>query len=142
MAGAQHSVDGSGAQQDYGGANEIAHLPTPFPDKVWACAQVEKRTEKEADVLVWVNPESLIVAPPRELDLPPAEAAAFRPVDVQNVGLSFGVPPDAFWAGIYKAAGLSVDQAFPVESFAEGRRIHADAAGPARLAGIAAERTQ
>ena len=97
----------------------------PFADKVWACDQVEKLTQKEADVLVWVNPESLIVAPPRELDLAPGQVAAFRPVHVQNVGLSFGTAPDAFWSGIWKATGLSVDRAFPVESFLEARKIHA-----------------
>jgi len=97
----------------------------PFADKVWASEQVEKLAEKEADILVWVNPESLVVAPLRELDLAPGQDAAFRPVHVQNVGLAFGTAPDAFWGGIWKATGLSLDGAFPVESFLEGKKIHA-----------------
>ena len=97
----------------------------PYADKVWACEQVEKLVGKEADLLVWVFPASLVVAPLRELDLAPEQGAAFRPVHIQLAGLSFGAPPDAFWAGIYKATGLTVDQAFPVETLTQGARIHA-----------------
>jgi len=97
----------------------------PFADKVQACARAEELAEKKTDVLVWINPESLVVAPLRELDLAPGQAAAFRPVHIQNVGLSFGAVPDPFWAGIYKATGLTVDRAFPIESLVGSRKIHA-----------------
>ena len=97
----------------------------PYADKVWACEQVEKLVGKDADLLVWIFPASLVVAPLRELDLAPEQAAAFRPVHMQLAGLSFGATPDAFWAGIYKATGLTVDQAFPVETLTENKTIHA-----------------
>ena len=97
----------------------------PFADKVWASEQVERLAEKEADVLVWVNPESLVIAPLREFDLSPEQDAAFRPVHVQNVGLALGAAPDAFWTGVWKTVGLSADRAFAVESFLEDKKIHA-----------------
>jgi len=97
----------------------------PYADKVWACEQVERLVGKDADLLVWVFPASIVVAPLRELDLAPEQAAAFRPVHIQLAGLSYGSPPDAFWEGIYKATGLTVDQAFPVETLTQGAKIHA-----------------
>jgi glyoxylase-like metal-dependent hydrolase (beta-lactamase superfamily II) len=97
----------------------------PFADKVWACAQVEELAAREADVLIWVNPASLVVAPLRELDLAPSQAAAFRPVHIENVGLTTDAEVDPFWAAVYKEAGISAGRAFPVESFADRQKIRA-----------------
>lgn len=97
----------------------------PFADKVSACAQAEALAGSQADLLVWITPESLIVGPLRDLDMPPSAGAALRPVHIQNVGLAAGAAPDPFWAGVFQAAGVSADQAFPVESFADGKQIRA-----------------
>jgi hypothetical protein len=97
----------------------------PFGDKVWACAQVEELAAREADLLVWINPESLVVSPLRELDLAPSQAAALRPVHIQNIGLQASAKVDPFWAAVYKEAGISAGRAFPVESFADRQKIRA-----------------
>ncbi len=97
----------------------------PFLDKVWASAQVEALAEKDVDLLVWINAEALVVSPLRDLDLPPNEAAAVRPVHLQNVGIPAGAAPDDFWAVIHEAAGVTPERMFPVESFVDGRHIQA-----------------
>ena len=106
-------------------AKEASLAKFPFVDKVWACAEAEALAEKEAELLVWMNAEALVVAPLSELELAETKTAAVRPVHIKNVGLPVGAAPDAFWAGVYQAAGIRAEQAFPVESFVDGQQIHA-----------------
>ncbi|MBM3789176.1 MAG: hypothetical protein FJW35_02375 [Acidobacteria bacterium] len=74
----------------------------PFAHKVFASAQVERRIAASADTMVWLDAETLILAPPRALDLRAGCAVAMRPVFlVNNVGIPPDRPPDIFSSGIY-----------------------------------------
>ena len=57
-------------------------------------------------------------------DLADAYDAAVRPVHIQNVGLLAIEPVDAFWTGVYEAAGVQ-DIETTVESFVDVRRLRA-----------------
>jgi len=108
-----------------------------FGDKVYARARAEELAPQGVGSVVWVDPFCLFVQPPRLFDLGPDYDAAVRPVHIRNVGLAPESPLDAFWQGIYAAAGLD-DVTTTVESFADGRRIrsyfnsHAHAVDPRR----------
>jgi len=97
----------------------------PFADKVYACAQVEEMVEKEADWLVWLNPEMLVLAEPTLIAGPPTTAAVLRPVHLRNVGSLANEPLDDFWQGVYQAAAADPARAWPVESYVDRRQLRA-----------------
>ncbi len=96
----------------------------PFAAKVYAAAQVERIVARVARTLVWLDPETLVLAPPTELDLDGPEAVAPRPVFLLNtVGLPADQPVDQFWSAIYDAAGADPATVPTVESLVEGIAI-------------------
>ena len=109
----------------------------PFTGKIAACVRAEEMTESLYRSLVWIAPDCLILRPPDLFDLDDRADAALRPVHVCNVGSSFGEPPDAYWKGIFHAAGIT-DLHDKVESFIDCRILrpyyntHAFAVSPSR----------
>lgn len=80
----------------------------PYARKVLAAAQVERLVAKSARALVWLDPETLVVAPPEALVLRGRTSLAVRPVFLRNaVALSEGAPLDAWWGRIAREAGLA-----------------------------------
>lgn len=96
----------------------------PFASKVYACAQAEALAGPEVGSLAWISADCLVLRPPLLMALGPQYDAAVRPVHIQNVGLETTQPIDPFWAGIYKAAGVS-DVALTVESFVDRKPLRA-----------------
>lgn len=98
--------------------------PVPFARKVFAAAQVEALVARSAGTLVWLDPESLVLAPPDALRLARAEIAAVRPVFLRNaVGLAPDAPADPFWARVLREAGASGASAPVVTTFVDGEPI-------------------
>jgi hypothetical protein len=112
-----HSYDGLEGVQVYPLDREGA-FSYYFAAKVRACAQAERLAGPHVRSLVWLNPQSLIVNPPVLFDLAPSFDTAFRTVHHRNVGSPAGEPLDAFWQGVYLAAGLD-DVPFTLESYAD-----------------------
>ena len=72
--------------------------PFLFSYKIQAMAQAEKLVTGKTGTLVWLDPVSLIINQPDELELKPVKEAAIRPVFLKNnVGLSPDSPVDKFW---------------------------------------------
>lgn len=96
----------------------------PFAHKVYASAQVEERVASSAGSLAWFDVQTLVVAPPRALELDSRHAIAMRPVFLLNtVGQPVDQPVDAFWSAIYRETGVDPAQVPSVESFVEAKRI-------------------
>ncbi len=96
----------------------------PYGAKVVACARAEARAQAKTRSLIWLDPECLVVRPPVAFDLGDVADVAVRPVHLQGVGLLPGEPLDAFWGGVYAAAGVA-DVESTVESFVDGARLRA-----------------
>lgn len=101
-----------------------ASTPCLFAEKVAACARAEALAPKGTGALVWIDPACLVVQEPGLFALDEASDAALRPVHIRNVGLPPGEPLDAFWGGIYAAAGIQ-DVEATVTSFVDGQRLRA-----------------
>jgi hypothetical protein len=104
-------------------------IPSParrnwFGGKVAACAMAEALAGPEVQSLVWLAPDCLILQPPHLLALSQDHDVALRPVHISNVGLPAAATPDPFWAGVYAAVG-GADAALTIESFVDGRTLHA-----------------
>jgi hypothetical protein len=96
----------------------------PFADKVFSCAQAESLVPTETRSLIWMDPDCLIVQPPRLFDLSADCDAALRPVHIRNIGLSLSEPLDIFWKGVYAAVGVD-DVGSTVDSFVDRQRLRA-----------------
>ncbi len=102
-----------------------AHLERyPFGSKVLACARAEQNCPPGTQTLVWIDPNFLILQPPLLYALGEEFDAALRPVHIRNVGLTVDQPLDAFWRGVYAAAGVE-NLPFQVESFVDRHALRA-----------------
>ena len=97
----------------------------PFATKAFAAAKVEEITAGKVGTLVWLDPETLILGPPREYDLKKGSAAAVAPVTLINTGQAENEPVDAYWGPIYQRCSLDLKKLFAVESFVDCRKIRA-----------------
>jgi len=101
------------------------HRSFPFSDKVYACAQIEEMTEKEADWLVWLNPEMFVLGEPSLVCGPSDAVAVLRPFHHRSVGSLASEGLDDFWQGVYEAAGVDPGQAWTVESYIDRQPVRA-----------------
>jgi hypothetical protein len=108
----------------------LGDIHTPrywFSLKVHVGARAEELAGPEAQTLVWLAPENLIVQPPLLFDLAaapdaPLSKAAFRTVHHSNVGSPAGQPLDAFWAAVYRSVGLD-EAPYTTRSYIDDREL-------------------
>jgi hypothetical protein len=97
----------------------------PFAAKAFAAAAVEEMTAGKVGTLVWLDPGTLILGPPKEYDLKSGSAAAVSPVHLVNTGQPENEPVDAYWGPIYEKCGLDPKRIFPVETFIDCKQVRA-----------------
>jgi len=106
----------------------VIFVPLTLSDSIRSypfAAKVEEMTAGKIGTLVWLDPETLILGPPREYDLKKGSAAAVAPVALINTGQAESEPVDAYWGPIYKRCGLDLGKLFPVETFVDCKKIRA-----------------
>ena len=111
---------------------ELVRLPLTGPVgafflacKAFAGAKVEEMTAGKVGTLVFLDPATLILAPPREYDLKEGSAAAVAPVQFINTGQAESEPVDAYWGPIYRRCGLDPKKVFTVETIVDSLRVRA-----------------
>lgn len=110
----------------------------PYAEKAFGSAHAEKLAAGQADILIWMDSESLVLDSPDELLLPGSKDFAYRPVDITNIGSivslaenprDLGYRPsdpvdgvsrhyeliDAYWKLLYEMTGVSDDRVFTVK---------------------------
>jgi glyoxylase-like metal-dependent hydrolase (beta-lactamase superfamily II) len=97
----------------------------PFAVKAYAAAKVEELTAGKFHSLAWFDPETLLLNPPKEMDLSEGIAAAVNPVTLTNTGQKESEPINAYWAAIYKACSLDPQKLFAVETGVDCNKIRA-----------------
>jgi hypothetical protein len=96
-----------------------------FMPDVHAAAEAERRLEGEADMLVWMSPNTLVLHEPRELALPKGKSLAYRPVHIMNIGSRFDAPLDGFWTLIYRHCGVDEGRVWSVKTHVDGNILRA-----------------
>ena len=97
----------------------------PFATKAFAAAKAEEMTAGKVGTLVWLDPETMILGPPKEYDLKKGTAAAVAPVTLINTGQAESEAVDAYWGPIYKRCGLDLKRIFTVETFVDCKKVRA-----------------
>lgn len=94
-----------------------------FIPRVVAAAEAEERAEGEADTLVWLGTNTLVLREPTDLVLPGGRNIGYRPVHITNIGSRIDSPLDAFWSLIYERCGVPGDHVFPVKTHVDGNTL-------------------
>jgi len=99
-------------------------LPYTLDSKVYTCARAEEMLQGNCESMLWIAPDCVIVNTPSLFQLEGKFDAALRPVHITNVGSLAEGSPDAFWKGVFHAAGVD-DVQVTVESFIDCRILRA-----------------
>ena len=102
---------------------EPLKLEIPFTGKVFASAEAETLAEDQAELLVWLDPDSIVIQEPRAMVLDPGKLLACRPVDHILIGSPYDQPADAFWHTIYQTCDVPRQRLFPMTTSADETRI-------------------
>jgi hypothetical protein len=94
----------------------------PFGVKASAGAHAETRVE--TDLLIWLDPDTLIVGGAGEFLLPESAALGYRPVHHRLIGIDADEPIDGFWAAVLEACGVPEERLFRMYT-SVGERIKA-----------------
>jgi hypothetical protein len=107
---------------------EVRSFPVPsevlgffLGGKPYAAAQAEADAAGEADLLILLAPNTLVLADPTEMVLPAGKDLAFSPVHHTNVGSWYEAPPDEWWGRIYQVLGIRKEDLWPMETLADRR---------------------
>ncbi|MFX1475473.1 MAG: hypothetical protein ACFFCO_08360 [Promethearchaeota archaeon] len=94
-----------------------------FAGVVHAAALAEKRAEKRAALLAFLNPNTLVLQEPSEFLLPSGKSLGFRPVHHTLIGSRFDEPLDPFWTQVYNSCGVSEGGIFPMITHVDAVKI-------------------
>jgi hypothetical protein len=104
-------------------AIDAAALDFPFAVKAFAAAAAEEAARGRADVLAWLDSDTLVLREPRALLLASDKALACCPIHHLRIGPSYDVPLDPFWRLVYDACATPEDRALVMHTAVGGDRI-------------------
>ena len=109
-----------------------------FGGKVYAAAAAEAlASNQKADVLVWMDSDTVFTGEPYELMLSGNISMGYRPVMLKNISLLFDESLNQFWNFIYERCNTPIEHIFPMLTTVDGVSIR-----PQFNAGIMSVRTE
>lgn len=97
----------------------------PYASKVVASAYAEKAVQGHADLLLWMDVDSLVLGDLTPWLLKRDKSFGYRPVDYMMIGSPYHTPPDPFWDLIYQECGVMEKSIFPVTTSVDEKEIWA-----------------
>ncbi len=91
--------------------------------KVFASAQAEEEAEGKADILAWLDVDTVFLQEPGEFLLPQGKSLGYRPVMHRNISPLYDEPLDDFWKRAYEKMSVPESRAFPMLTVADEDRI-------------------
>jgi len=95
-----------------------------FAAKVFAAARAEADAAGTADILVWLDEDTIILDEPAAFNLDAGISFAYRPVMHNRSGTLYGQPPNDFWARIYDVLNVNHDDLFPMITPADKQTVN------------------
>jgi len=120
----------AGRLADMGAEIKTGHIPDDagwfyYAGKTFASGQAEADAENMAEVLVWMDEDTIVLREPVDLMLKKGINFAYRPVMHNRSGTLYGQPTDDFWGRIYTLLELDPDQQFAMVTPADRQTIRA-----------------
>jgi len=100
-----------------------AAIQFPYARKVFAAAKAETEAAGKADILVWMDDDTVFLKEPGEFDLANGVAYGYRPVMHQLIGSLYSEPVDEFWSRVYQKLDVPDTAIFPMTTPADSRTI-------------------
>ena len=98
-------------------------LQFPFTGEAHAASLAESKAVGKADILAWLNPNSVVLQEPRDFLLRDDKILGYRPVHHTLVGSRFDGPLDPFWTLVYRYCGVPGDRVFPMRTHVDDEII-------------------
>ncbi len=96
-----------------------------YGGKPFGAAAAEEAAAGRAELLVWLDDDTIFLQEPREFDLAPGVCLAYCPVMHNRSGTLHGAAPNPFWARIYAKLALTDEMLFPMVTPADEQEIRA-----------------
>jgi hypothetical protein len=100
-----------------------AALEYYFSRKVFAAAEAEAEAADKAEILAWLDEDTIILREPKDFLLPKEKNLGYRPVMHQNIGSLYSDPPDEFWSRVYKNLSIPESVLFPMTAAADQKTL-------------------
>jgi hypothetical protein len=94
-----------------------------FTAEITAVSLAESRARDQAELLAWVDANTIVLREPKAFLLHGDKSLGFRPVHHTLVGSRWDEPLDPFWTLVYESCGVSPDRVFPMTAHVDGVRI-------------------
>ncbi len=91
-----------------------------YSAKVFAAAKAEAEAKGAAEILAWLDEDTVMLEEPDEFILPEGKSLGYRPVMHKNIGLLWAEPPDAFWGRAFELLSVPESSLFPMVTPADG----------------------
>jgi hypothetical protein len=91
--------------------------------KVFAAAQAEEAAVGKADILAWLDVDTIFLQEPDEFLLPKGKSLGYRPVMHRNISPLYDEPLDDFWKRVYEDMSVPESRVFPMVTVADEDRI-------------------
>ena len=96
-----------------------AALAFYFSRKVFASAKAESEADGNAEILAWLDEDTIILKEPEEFFLSKDIHLGYRPVMHKNIGLLYSEPLDVFWSRVYTKLSVREESVFPMVTVAD-----------------------
>lgn len=96
-----------------------------YAGKVFAAALAETEATGNAEILIWLDDDTIVMSEPGLFLLPDTIDFAYRPVMHNRSGSLWGQATDPFWSRIYELSRLSDSVLFPMTTPADLQTIRA-----------------
>lgn len=96
-----------------------------FARKVYAAGEAEAEAEGNADILVWMDEDTIVLSEPKDFELEGGIGFAYRPVMHNRSGALYSEPPAPFWSRIYEKLSIDDSLLFPMVTPADRQTIRA-----------------
>ncbi len=106
------------------GAPEEA-LEFYFAGKVYAAGLAEKQLENSAEILVWMDIDTIFLLEPSAFLLDPGISFAYRPIMHNRSGTLYGQEPGPFWKRIYEKSNVKKESLFKMTTPADNQDVNA-----------------
>jgi len=103
-------------------AIDAAALAFPFAARAFAAAAAEQTARGRADLLAWLDSDTLVLQEPRALLLGSEKALACCPIHHLRIGPSYDTLLDPFWRLVYDVCAVSEDRVFLMHTAVGGDR--------------------
>ena len=94
-----------------------------FTGEAHAASLAESRAMGRADILAWLNPNTVVLREPKDFLLGEGKSLGYRPVHHTLVGSRYEEPLDPFWTLIYSYCGVPRDRVFPMRTHVDGETL-------------------